>query len=332
MATRFELVLQGDSEPHLRAAGEEALAEIQLWHQRLSWFEPSSFLSHLNRHGADRPVKCDGEVFELLTLCKSLARQTRHHFNPALGAMMVAAGFRGSPRNESALTAARGVSSMKFVILNPADQTVSFTRPGLSLDLGAIAKGWALDKALTILRAARIPRGIMHGGTSSVVAWDDGPDRTRQNLPKPPQSTDSAAHPSNSNASIPPTVPAPPPGHQIQLGPGPNASIITLHNAALGISAQHGRMIDGRGHVLSVSTPNSPPPIAPVQSVAVLVPLGLRALGTRHAAASADAWSTAILAAGGNRETGSAPLRLPRGARQYLDGVALTRPIKGRWC
>jgi len=102
MATRFELVLQGDREPHLRAAGEEALAEIQLWHQRLSWFEPSSFLSHLNRHGATRPVKCDGEVFELLTLCKSLARQTRHHFNPALGAMMVAAGFRGSPRNESA--------------------------------------------------------------------------------------------------------------------------------------------------------------------------------------------------------------------------------------
>ena len=62
MATRFELVLNGDS-PGLRAAGEEALNEISRIEAMLSLYKPTSEVANLNGRAAGEAVHVSREMF-----------------------------------------------------------------------------------------------------------------------------------------------------------------------------------------------------------------------------------------------------------------------------
>jgi thiamine biosynthesis lipoprotein len=146
MGTRFEVVLPADDPEALRPAGEAALAEIEEWHRRLTRFEPDSQLNHLHRAAEDARVNIDRDLYALLEDCVTVWRASGGAFDPALG------------------------SGMDAVELDPAQSTVRFTRPGVTLDLGGIAKGHALDHAAQVLRQAGVTSALLHGGTSSVVA------------------------------------------------------------------------------------------------------------------------------------------------------------------
>ena len=91
MATRFELVLHGDNPVALRAAGEEALDEVERLEAQLSLFRPSSEIAHLNARAAREPVRVTPPVFALLQhaqqLCTGKRRSVRHYDCPA-GALL----------------------------------------------------------------------------------------------------------------------------------------------------------------------------------------------------------------------------------------------------
>lgn len=154
MGTRFEVVLPADDPEAMRPAGEAALAEIEEWHRRLTRFEPDSQLNHLHRAAMDAPVAVDRDLYTLLEDCVAVWRASGGAFDPALG------------------------SGMDAVALDAAQSTVRFTRPGVTLDLGGIAKGHALDQAARVLREAGVTSALLHGGTSSVVAIGRPPDQT----------------------------------------------------------------------------------------------------------------------------------------------------------
>jgi thiamine biosynthesis lipoprotein len=65
---------------------------------------------------------------------------------------------------------------MHLVELNAKKLTVRFAREGVMLDLGAIGKGYAIQRAADLLREARVPAAILHGGTSTVCALGHPPD------------------------------------------------------------------------------------------------------------------------------------------------------------
>lgn len=146
MGTRFEVVLPGDDPEALRPAGEAALAEITAWHQRLTRFEPDSQLSHLHRAARDAPVPVDRDLYALLEECVAVWRASGGAFDPALG------------------------SGMDAVELDADRSSVRFARRGVSLDLGGVAKGHALDCAARVLRESGVTTALVHGGTSSVIA------------------------------------------------------------------------------------------------------------------------------------------------------------------
>src|SRR4051812_6910252 len=98
MGTRFELLLKGDDPVRLRSAGEAALEEVRRWHDLLSLFDRASVISRLNREAADHPVPVPPEVASLLRWCREAATATQRAFDPAIGHLMRAAGFRDEPR------------------------------------------------------------------------------------------------------------------------------------------------------------------------------------------------------------------------------------------
>ncbi|MBI3414557.1 MAG: FAD:protein FMN transferase [Verrucomicrobia bacterium] len=179
MATRFEIVLHGDHEPRLRAAAEEALEEIQRLDAQLSLYSPTSDISRLNASAAAGPVKVAPELFRLLRRAKTFHRETGGAFDITVGPLMRCWGFMrdtGRLPSDEELTEARQKAGMELIELDEKNFTVRFRRAGVMLDLGAIGKGYALERAADLLRETGITSAILHGGTSTVCAIGTPPD------------------------------------------------------------------------------------------------------------------------------------------------------------
>src|SRR5947207_192503 len=148
MATRFELLLPGEDHSRLRAAGEEALDEIERLEAQLSFYRPSSEISELNARAAREPVAVDPRLFRLLQRAQALSEATEGAFDITVAPLMRCWGFVGGAGRlpeAGELEAARAVVGMHRVELDEDSFTVRFTDEGVMLDLGAIGKGYALE-------------------------------------------------------------------------------------------------------------------------------------------------------------------------------------------
>jgi len=178
MATRFEIVLHGENPAALRAAGEEALGQVEQLEARLSLFQPSSEIAHLNARAAQGPVRVTPGLFALLQHAQKLCAESRGAFDITVGPLVRCWGYMGGkgrfPRPEEVVEA-RAKVGMALVWLNPADLTVQFAREGVTLNLGAIGKGYAVERAAEVLRETGITSALVHGGTSTVQALGTPP-------------------------------------------------------------------------------------------------------------------------------------------------------------
>jgi len=192
MATRFELVLPCVDLPSNRGSHEiaqEALAEIARLESHLSCHQPASDVSWINAYAGRRAVKVAPALFSLLQRCVALSEATDGAFDITVGPLM-----RAWEVDPSRLAAdARTRVGYRHLRLDPRASTIRFERPGMSIDLGAAGKGYAVDRAIEILRNHGAGSALLHGGTSSVhavgappradgwkIAWrlPDSPGRT----------------------------------------------------------------------------------------------------------------------------------------------------------
>jgi thiamine biosynthesis lipoprotein len=179
MATRFELVLHGENADFLRAAGEEALAEVERLENQLSLHRPGSEIAQVNARAAREAVRVSPEVFSLLQHCAKLTDETGGAFDVTIAPLVRCWGFMGAngrmPTPEE-VAEARDKVGMRHVWLDTANRTVRFAREGVMLDLGAIGKGYAVERGAEILREAGVTSALFHGGTSTVHAIGHPPD------------------------------------------------------------------------------------------------------------------------------------------------------------
>ncbi len=142
------------AEPAIAApAIAAAFAEVARLEDLMSTFRPESELSLVNREAARRPVPVSPETFECVAAAIEYARRSGGAFDPTLRA-----------------------DGWKRVALDPAARTIAFrdAPAGLALDLGGIAKGYALDRAAAILRARGASRALLSFG-GQVLALDPPP-------------------------------------------------------------------------------------------------------------------------------------------------------------
>lgn len=267
MATRFELVLQGTDEVQLRAAGEEALAEISRLEAQLSFYRPTSDVSRINARAATEPVRVEPRLFKLLQTAQRLSEETDGAFDITVGPLMRCWGFvngTGQLPDQAALAEARRRTGMHLVTLHEANYTVSFSRPGVQVDLGGIGKGYALDEAAEILREVGVMNAFLHGGTSTIVAMGQPFDAAHWKVAVP--------YPEAQGDSTDDIL-----------------AIVPLHNEALSVSAVAGKsfFVDGKefGHVLD---PRKGKPVDGAEVAAVVA----------SSATETDAISTALLVMG----------------------------------
>ncbi len=160
MNTVFEVVVLHPDAEHAEAAadagaGRGGAGGVQL----LSRFDPASETYRVNRLGHPGPVLVDVEPRNCCKPARDAADATRGYFDDGR-----------EPASVAGTSAAGRVD-------RPGDPTRSVLGvPGVFLDFGGCGKGYALDRAAAVLRAAAIDHALLHGGTSSVLAIGDGPD------------------------------------------------------------------------------------------------------------------------------------------------------------
>jgi FAD:protein FMN transferase len=168
MATRFELVIHGDS-PSLRAVGEEALDEITRIEGMLSLYNLSSEVANLNGRASFEAVPVSAELFSLLQRAVELSEETAGAFDITIAPLVRCWGFmggQGATPGEVEIAEARAKVGFNFIELEA--RTVRFTKPGMLLDFGAFGKGYAIDRGVEILRDGGVASALLHGGTSTV--------------------------------------------------------------------------------------------------------------------------------------------------------------------
>ena len=173
MATRFEVALHGAPEAILRAAAEEALAEITRLEGMLSLYQPTSEIAHINTRGDREPVRVSPEVFSLLEHCVALGEQTGGGFDITLAPLMRCWRFMndsGAAPSDAALAEARALCGWPQLRLDPEHTTVQLATNGAMLDLGSVGKGYALEQAATLLQENEFENFLIHGGASTVCA------------------------------------------------------------------------------------------------------------------------------------------------------------------
>jgi thiamine biosynthesis lipoprotein len=173
MGATYSVVLYGPDRERLETAAEDAFDEVRRLDDELSNYKPSSEWSQVNRFAAERPVPVSPELFGLLSDCLEYSRQSEGAFDITVGPLMKVWGFyKGSghlPKPEEVKTALMAVG-YKNIVLDPANRTVRFKRPGVEMDPGGIGKGFAVDKMADVLRKEGIQIALVSGSGSSIYA------------------------------------------------------------------------------------------------------------------------------------------------------------------
>ncbi len=181
MAATFEVILPfGTAASSSHAAA--ALDTIDRLEGQLSAYQQESEVCRLNRLAALAPVQVAENLFQLLARAEGLHRATTGAFDIAVGALIKAWGFfhrQGRVPGPEELAAALACSGQQHMVLEADRRQVHFLRPGLEINLGGIGKGYALDRAMSILRAHQVANAMIHGGHSSIVARGHEPGGRR---------------------------------------------------------------------------------------------------------------------------------------------------------
>ncbi|MBS1369833.1 MAG: FAD:protein FMN transferase [Lentisphaeria bacterium] len=131
-------------------------------------YDPESELSRLNASAAEKPFRCSPELWFLLLESRKAYLFSDGAFDITAKPLMDLWGFyrkRGdSLPSEQEVAETQSKVGLDKVIFNDADRTVKFTVPGMSFDLGGIAKGYAVDRAFEAVSKFGIRRGVINLG------------------------------------------------------------------------------------------------------------------------------------------------------------------------
>jgi thiamine biosynthesis lipoprotein len=176
MATVFEVLLNAGQYPNAMEAAVESLDLIERLEDQLTVYREHSEVSQINRLAAQSPTPVERRLFELLALAVEIHAQTRGAYDITAGALSQVWGFsrrQGRLPDEEELGRAKLAVGSDGIELDERRGTIAFKEEGLTINLGSIGKGYALDRAGACLRDMGVDDFLLHCGQSSVLAQGD---------------------------------------------------------------------------------------------------------------------------------------------------------------
>ena len=178
MASPFHLVLYSTDAAAARRASRAAFDRIEALNKVLSDYDPESELSRLSLVAGHGPVKVSADLFDVLERSKRITERSDGMFDVTIAP--VGRLWRRARRDRKLpdaklIAEARKLVGSDKMFLDARTRTVDLMLPGMKLDAGGIAKGYAAQAALDVLRSMGIKRSLA-GGAGDIVVGDPPPD------------------------------------------------------------------------------------------------------------------------------------------------------------
>jgi thiamine biosynthesis lipoprotein len=173
MACEFEIFFDPVRYPSGADVAVVALDLVSALEEQMTVYRDTSELSRLNAIASFRPVAIEEELFQLFQQAKLLSEQTGGAFDITAGQLSKTWGFyrrEGRMPAQDEIASALATVGYEQLRLNDAAFTAQFQKPGMEINLGAIGKGHALDRAADLLAEKELRDCLLHGGNSSVLA------------------------------------------------------------------------------------------------------------------------------------------------------------------
>ena len=171
MATTFRISCYATDKAQAEKATDACFARIAELNQIFTDYDPTSELMRLCAPDAVYPVTVSAPMMDLLTRSVELARLTDGAFDPTCGHLSQL--WRRTRRQgklppADRLQSAIAATGWQRITLEPATRQVTL-QPGTLLDLGGIAKGYAADECLRLLRQYGLHRAVVQAGGDTAV-------------------------------------------------------------------------------------------------------------------------------------------------------------------
>jgi thiamine biosynthesis lipoprotein len=178
MWTRFQVTLYASDESTAKRAARAVFRRIDELNGIMSDYDPSSELMKLCKKAGGPPVRVSADLFFVLSRAQRVAQLSDGAFDVTVGPIVRL--WRQARRTKQLpdakkLAAARALVGYTKVKLDRKKRTVQLTTKDMRLDLGGIAKGYAADAALEVLKKYGITRALVAAG-GDIAAGDAPPD------------------------------------------------------------------------------------------------------------------------------------------------------------
>ena len=174
MGVPFRIVLYAASTNSAQSAAEAAFARIKQLNDIMTDYDSDSELSRLSRtSGQNQAVAGSLDLWTVLERAQELAERSQGAFDVTVGPYVNLWRFArrtGNLPDPARLAKARLAVGYNKMQLDPKPRTVKLLAADMRLDLGGIAKGYAVDQALKVLDGAGVASALVSGGGDLAVS------------------------------------------------------------------------------------------------------------------------------------------------------------------
>jgi len=167
LGTFVEITALGEDRSLLSSAVSAAFSEVGRVESLMSRFSPDSDISRINAAAGVAPVSVDPEVFALLERSVRISELTDGAFDTTVGALSGLWSFDpAAPRRPSVDELAERLPLVGYekISLEPDGHRAGLAEAGMMIDLGAVAKGYAVDRAVAVLAERGVGMALVNAG------------------------------------------------------------------------------------------------------------------------------------------------------------------------
>lgn len=173
MGTRIAVQLWTDDASLAKHAIDSVIAEMHRTDRLMSTYKPESQLSQVNAHACERPIAVDPDIIDVVTKSFHYSRLSDGLFDVTYASVGHLYDYReGRSPSEEQIAAALPSVDYRQVEVDRERCTIRFLRPGMRIDLGGFAKGWAVDRGAEILRSLGIANAMVTAGGDTRLLGD----------------------------------------------------------------------------------------------------------------------------------------------------------------
>ena len=173
MGTRFKIVVYAATAQAATLASNAAFERIRQLDAIMSDYRETSELMLLCKQAAGRNVAVSEDLFRVLEKSRQLAERSNGAFDITIGPVVKLwrrARRMGELPDSQRLSEALGLTGYKKLHLDRANRSATLDASGMSLDLGGIAKGYAVDEAMKVLKQNGIHQALIAAGGDIAVS------------------------------------------------------------------------------------------------------------------------------------------------------------------